>query len=265
MNDFTKCKKEICKKEFEKINKNKKLIIEKKRLEKKKDFNDIDKIINNIYSNIDQKEYNLCLYKKCEVYNKILQDRINILKNNIKEHNIKLSPEFQNKFDNLLKLFNKKSLTDEEYIKSIILYQFIKKLINIKVDEHIKEVFNVAGIFQKCSNNNCKKSQKEVFDDKELRKKKLSIILMKDDEKRNKIIRDIYSNEKHIKLDKCNVKNCNNEYLNLLKEVIEIYNKKIKTQNINIPEININKINENDIPEFIIKFNQFINHIDYSK
>jgi len=95
--------------------------------------------------------------------------------------------------------------------------------------------------------------------------KKLSIILMKDDEKRNKIIRDIYSNKKQVKLDKCYVKNCNNEYLNVLKEVIEIYNKKIKTRNINIPEININKINENDIPEFIIKFNQFINHIDYSK
>lgn len=262
-----KCKREICKIQFDKINSNNKLKIEKKKLEKKKDMNDIDKLVNSIYSNIDQKEFNLCLYKNCKIYKQIQEERMRTLKENLIEHDIKLSSELQKKFDNLIELVNKPLLNDEEYIKSIILYQIIQKFINIKIDEHIKHVFDIGGIFEKCSNKNCKNLSKEVINDEELRKKKLSIISLKDEKKRNEIIRDIYSNEKQIKLDKCNVNSCNKDYLNLLGEMIKLYNKKIKKNNIKIPDDikipNLNKIDEADIPEIIIKFNQLKEYVGY--
>jgi hypothetical protein len=79
---------------------------------------------------------------------------------------------------------------------------------------------------------------------------------MKDDKERNKLIKEVYSNEKQVKLDKCIIKKCNKKSLEYIKELIKISNLKIPKEK-QFP--NIKKITEDDIPDIIIKFKQFYN------
>ena len=65
--EYMNCYKENCKDELEKINNDNKLKVLKKRLEKRKDWKDIDKIILEIYSNKNQKDFDLCEFKNCKI------------------------------------------------------------------------------------------------------------------------------------------------------------------------------------------------------
>jgi hypothetical protein len=53
---------------------------------------------------------------------------------------------------------------------------------------------------------------------------------------KNKVIRDIYSNEKQVKLDKCMINNCNNILLNLLQNTLKHFNNIIKAYDVKIPK-----------------------------
>ena len=74
--EYMKCYKENCKDELEKIHNDKKLKVLKNRLEKKKDWKDIDKIIFDIYSNKNQQDFSLCAYKNCKIRKKVDELRI---------------------------------------------------------------------------------------------------------------------------------------------------------------------------------------------
>ena len=106
---------------------------------------------------------------------------------------------------------------------------------------------------------------KRVNDDEELKKKRSLIFqYYNNDDERNKVIRDIYSNEKQVKLDKCMINNCNNILLNLLQNTLKHFNNIIKAYDVKIPkEIQlpeIKKITEKDIPEIMIKYYQIFNY-----
>ena len=259
--EYMNCYKENCKDELDKINNDNKLKVLKKRLEKKKDFKEIDKIILEIYSNKNQKDFDLCEFKNCKIRKDFHELIINGLIKKIEIFEIKFSKDIQKKYDNLIQLFSKPSLTDEEYIKYISLYRFFQKFIDLKVIEEIISIFNPIDDYQKCINKNCKNF---TIDD-ELRKKKNSIYLINDEKERNKVIREVNSNEKQVKLDKCGVKNCNNASLKVIQQSLKYYNNIIKAFDIKIPkEIqlhDINELKEEDIPEIMIKFNQIYYYI----
>jgi hypothetical protein len=259
--EYINCYKEKCKDELEKIHNDKKLKVLKKRLEKRKDWKDIDKIIFDIYSNKNQQDFSLCAYKNCKIRKKVHELKIKSWDNKIKIFEINLPKDIQIKYDNLIQLFSKPSLTDEEYIKYISLYRFFQKFIDLKVIEEIFSIFNPIGDYQKCFKKNCKNF---TIDD-ELKKKKNSINLINDEKERNRVIREVNSNEKQVKLDKCGVKNCNNASLKIIQQSLKYYNNIIKAFDIKIPkEIQLSKITElkeEDIPEIMIKFNQIYHYI----
>jgi hypothetical protein len=259
--EYMKCYKENCKDELEKIHNDKKLKVLKNRLEKKKDWKDIDKIIFDIYSNKNQQDFSLCAYKNCKIRKEVHELRIKSWNNKIKIFEINLPKDIQKKYDNLIQLFSKPSLTDEENIKYISLYIFFQKFIDLKFIEELFSILNPIDDYNKCIRKNCK----DFSIDEELKKKRNSIDLMNNEIERNRVIREVYSNEKQVKLDKCIIKKCNNVSLKLIQKSLKHYNNIIKFYDIKIPkEIQLSKITElkeKDIPEIIIKFNQIYNYI----
>lgn len=157
-------------------------------------------------------------------------------------------------------------MNDDEYIEYVILFQTIHGFINDKIIFIKAPFMNSFVDYMNCSNKNCKDLNEDVRKDEELMKKKISVFSMKDDKKRNEMIRDVYSNDKQIKLDKCIIKKCNKSNLKILQESIKLLNKKIEMFNIKIHDNlklpDINKITEEDIPEIIIKFNQLIRYVN---
>ena len=259
--EYLKCYKENCKDEYDNIGKDKKLQIIKNKLNKNKNWKDIDKIIFDIYSNKNQKDFELCVYKKCKIIKDFQEYKINSLNKKIKILDIKFSDDIKNKYDNLIKLFNKSSLTDEEYIDFIILFYYFDKIIELKFNEKIFSILKHWDDYFKCSTKQCKKIYKDVNNDEEL-KNKISLIWknINNDDERNKVIRDIYSNEKQVNLDKCMVKNCNKILLNLLQYTLKHFNNIIKAYDVKIPDDielpEIVEIKEEDIPEIMIKYYQ---------
>jgi len=148
----------------------------------------------------------------------------------------------------------------------VILFQIIHEFINDKIVEIQTPILNSLNQLVKCSIDKCKDLYDDVKKDEELTKKKISVFSIKDDKKRNKMIREVYSNENQVKLDKCIAKKCNKPNLKLVQEYIKLLNKKIDMFNIKIPDNiklpNINKITEEDIPELVIKFNQFSRYVN---
>ena len=263
--EYINCYKEKCKDEYEKISNDKKLKVLKKKLAKMKDLKEIDKIIFDIYSNKNQKDFELCAFKKCSIIKNYQELKINSLIKKIKIFEIKFSNDIQIKYDNFIKLFSKHSLNDEEYIDFIILFYYFEKIIELKVMEKLFIIFKHWDDYSKCSKKNCKNLYNDVNNDEELKNKKSLIFqYYNNDDERNKVIRDIYSNEKQVKLDKCVVNNCNKILLNLIQYTLKHFNNIIKAYDIKIPKdiqlANIKKITEEDIPEIMIKYNQIFNY-----
>ena len=265
--EFINCYKENCKDELEKIHNDKKLKVLKKRLEKRKDWKDIDKIILEIYSNKNQKDFDLCVFKNCKIRKDFHELKINDLIKKIEIFEIKFPKDIQKKYDNLIQLFSKPSLTDEEYINFLILFYYFLKIIEIIVMKKSFDILKHWEYYSKCRNIKCKKIYKDVNNDEELKNKRSLIWkYYSNDDERNKVISDIYSNEKQVNLDKCMVKNCNKIFLNLLQYTQKHYNKIIKAYDIKIPKDiqlpDITKLKAKDIPEIIIKYNQIIFYSD---
>ena len=259
--EYMNCYKENCKDELEKINNDKKLKVLKKRLEKMKDWKDIDKIILEIYSNKNQKDFDLCVFKNCKIRKDFHELKINDLIKKIEIFEIKFPKDIQKKYDNLIQLFSKPSLTDAEYIDFITLYTYFDKTINIIVSKKFFDIFKHWNDYSKCGDKKCKDLYKDVNNDEELKeKRKLIWQYYNNDDERNNVIKDIYSNEKQVKLDKCMVKNCNKIFLNVLQYTLKHYNKIIKAYDIKIPKDiqlpDINELKEQDIPDIIIKYYQ---------
>jgi hypothetical protein len=261
-----KCSKKKCKKENDMISNDKEIRNDKMKLEETKDLKEREKLITKIYSNKLQNEVDLCAYKNCKIHKKLYEAKIKSIKDKIKVYNIKLTIDLKKKFNELLKLNEKSILTNEEFLKSIILIQIIQRFINDKVKEINDPFYKLLGDYVSCGKNKCDSLFEEVKKDNILSKKKMSVYSIKDDKKRDKVIRDVYSNEKQVKLDKCITTKCNKLSLNLLQEMIKILNNKAKAFNLKLPEhiklSNIKKINEEDIPEIIIKLNQLSRYID---
>ena len=247
---INKCVKKKCKESFEKVSNDKKLILAKKRLDNIKDLKKKEKAITDIYLNKNQKELSLCTYKKCK-NKKIIEFNIKLFKDKIKLYNIILSPIYKKKFDKLIELTNKTNLTDDEYIKYIILFNNIKKFINNKEYES-KELYNKAfSKYLKCKDNKCNELSKKILLDSDLFQKKMLTYSIKNNKKRNEVIKDYYSNENQVNLDKCLINNCNRQSLKYFQEFIKSLNNKIKAFdlklpiNLQLPE-DIKKINENN-------------------
>jgi hypothetical protein len=267
--NLIKCSKEKCKEKFNKVKNNKMLLEQKNKLNLEKNFDKRDTIIRKIYSNKIQRDLDLCVLKNCEVVKKIKKLRLKSLKDKIKLYDIKLPSDLQIKFEKYEEYSSKKSLTDEEYLDYVILFQIIQHYIKNIIADIQTPFFNSLTEYLKCGKQKCSDLYTEVANDKDLTKKKLSLFNIKHDENRNKVIRDIYSNEKQVKLDKCITKKCNKASLKLIQETIKHLNRKIKTFDIKIPANiklpDIKKITEADIPEVIIKLNQIARYIDKDK
>jgi hypothetical protein len=272
MNEFNlalkliECSKNKCKKERNLVINDKNLQKNKTDLVKEKNLKKIEQLITKIYTNENQNNLDLCAYKKCNIHKKIYELKIKSFKDKIKVYDIKLPTEIQKKFDNLIELIAKPLLTNEEFLKSIILYYNILKFINNKITIINKPFIKLLNDYVSCGKKNCNIFYNEVEKDKDLIHKKIYISSIKDDEKRNKEIIDIFSNEKQVKLDKCITKKCNNVSLKLIQKMIKILDNKIKVFNLKIPEnmklSNIKKITEDDIPEIIIKLNQISKYVE---
>ena len=262
-----KCSKEKCSNELNKVRNDKNLQLEKEKLFKTNDIDVKNKLITNIYSNKNQNNFDLCNYKKCKKINIKLQDhKLKVMNDKIKLYNIIFPKNYQIKYDELIKLTSKKSITDEEYLKITILFQILTRFISGKYMEYNKSFFDAHSNYLNCGKNKCESLFNDISQDKELMKKKLSIFSIKDDKKRNKVIEEVYSNEKQVKLDKCIAKKCNNISLKLIQEILKLYNKKIKYFKLKIPEdlifTDIKKLNDDDIPKIIIKLNKLSRYID---
>jgi hypothetical protein len=261
-----KCSKDKCKKEHEIASTDENLKKDRLKLIQSNNLKEINELINKIYSNKIQNNIDICAYKKCKVHKQLYELRIKSLKDKIKVYNIKLTTDLKNKFDELIKITTKPSFTDEELLKSIILIQTLQRFINDKIRIINEPFLKLLGEYISCGKKNCDVLFEEVKNDKNLTDKKMKISSIKDDEKRNNIIRDIYSNEKQIKLDKCITKKCNKLSLKLIQDMTKIFNNKIKVFNLKPPEHikipDIKKISEDDIPEIIIKLNQLSKYID---
>jgi hypothetical protein len=262
-----KCSKEKCSNELNKVVNDKKLKLQKEKLFKTNDIDAKEKLITNIYSNKNQIDLDLCNYKKCKKINKTLQNnKLKLMNDKIKLYNIILPKKYQIKYDELIKLTSKSSITDEEYLKIIILFQILNRFISSKYMENVKPFFDAHANYYNCGREKCKTLFNNVSQDKDFFKKKISIFSIKDDKKRNKVIEEVYSNEKQVKLDKCVANKCNNISLKLIQEILKLYEKKIKYFKIKIPEDlkfhDIKKITNDDIPELIIKINKLSRYID---
>lgn len=264
--ELNKCSKEKCKKEYEIVINNKKLKLEKEKLFQEKDLKKKEQLINNIFSNINQNNLDLCIYKKCKIQKQLIEYRIKSIKDKINFYNIKFPKYYQDKYDNFMELSSKKSFNDEEYLKLIILFQILQRFISIKITEINKPFIKSYEDYINCGMNKCNDLYKNTAKDENLSKKKISTYSIKDDNKRNKVIREVYSNEKQVQLDKCITNKCNKASLKLIQETLKVFNKKIKYFKIKIPDNlklpDIKKITEDDIPELIIKLNQLGRYID---
>lgn len=263
--EYLKCYKENCKDEFEKISIDTTLKTLKHKSEKKKDLKEIYDINFKIYSNKNQKDFELCAFKKCKMGKDYHQLIINSFNKKIEIFEIKFSNDNQKRYDNLIELFSKPSLTDEEYINFLILFYYFQKIIEIIVMKKSFDILKHWEYYSKCRNIKCKKIYKDVNNDEELKKKKGLIYQYYDnDDERNKVIRDIYSNEKQVKLDKCIVNNCNNITLKLLQQTLKHFNNIINVYDIKIPDDikipEIHEIKEDDIPDIMIKYYQIFNY-----
>jgi len=263
--DSNKCSKEKCNKELNKVINDKKLKLEKEKLFKTRELKKKEKIIANINLNKNQNEFDLCAYKKCKIHKKLHEYKIKLMKDKINLYKIKFPKEFQIKYDLLIQLTSKPSLTDEEYIKMLFLFQILTRFISNKQMEFNKDLIKSYEDYINCGLKECKVLQQEVLSDKDLTKKKLSAFFIKDDNKRNKEIREVFSNEKQVKLDKCITNKCNKASLKTIQEALKDYYNKIKYFNIKIPDNiklpDIKKITEDNIPEYIIKLNQIASYI----
>jgi len=264
--DFIKCVKDKCKEKNDKVIKDKKLVELKTKLNKENNIKKKEKIIRQVYSNPIQRDLDLCAYKSCKIVKKLQKLRLKTFKDKIKLYDIKLSPDLQLKFKRYEELVSKTSMNDDEYLEYVILFQIIHEFINDKMIFIKAPLMKYLVDYMNCSNKNCKDLNEDVRKDEELMKKKISIFSMKDNKKRNDMIREVYSNENQVKLDKCIAKKCNKPNLKLVQEYIKLLNKKIDMFNIKIPDNiklpNINKITEEDIPELVIKFNQFSRYVN---
>jgi hypothetical protein len=261
------CAKKKCSKESDKVSNDKKLKLERNKLIKTRDLDEKEKILTNIYSNKNQVNLDLCKYKHCKKVNKTLQDhKLKVMKDEIKLYNIKFPEKYKNKYNELIKLTSKSSITDEEYLKITLLFQILTRFFSNKVMEYNKKLFEARSNYLNCGMNKCKDLYNDITQDKELMKKKLSIFSIKDDKKRNKVIEEVFSNEKQVKLDKCITNKCNKASLIFVQEMLKIFNKKIKYFKLKIPEdlkfTDIKKITEADIPKVIIKLNKLSNFIN---
>lgn len=264
--DFIECYKNKCKEKFDKVINDKKLVSGKMKLNKENNIVKKEKIIRQVYSNPIQRDLDLCAYKNCKMVKKLLIYRLKIFKDKIKLYDIKLSPNLQLKFKRYEELVSKTSMNDDEYLEYIILFHTINGFINDKI-VFIKAPFMKSFVdYMNCSNKKCKDLYADIRKDDDLTKKKISIFSIKDDKKRNELIREVYSNEKQVNLDKCITNKCNKPSLKLLQENMKLLNKKIEMFNIKIPANiklpDIKKITEADIPEVIIKLNQISKYID---
>jgi hypothetical protein len=263
--DSNKCSKEKCNKELNKVINDNNLKLEKKKLFKTKDLKKKEKIIANINSNKNLNEFDLCAYKNCKIHKKLQEYKIKLMKDKINLYKIKFPKEYQIKYDLLIQLTSKPSLTDEEYIKMLFLFQILTRFISNKQMEFNKDLLKSYGDYINCGLKECKVLQQEVLSDKDLTKKKLSAFFIKDDNKRNKEIREVFSNEKQVKLDKCITNKCNKASLKTIQAALKDYYNKIKYFNIKIPDNiklpDIKKITEDNIPEYIIKLNQIASYI----
>jgi hypothetical protein len=261
------CSKKKCSKESDKVSNDKKLKLERDKLIKTRDLDEKEKILTNIYSNKNQVNLDLCKFKHCKKVNKTLQDhKLKVMKDEIKLYNIKFPEKYKNKYNELIKLTSKSSITDEEYLKITLLFQILTRFFSNKVMEYNKKLFEARSNYLNCGMNKCKDLYNDITQDKELMKKKLSIFSIKDDKKRNKVIEEVFSNEKQVKLDKCITNKCNKASLIFVQEMLKIFNKKIKYFKLKIPEdlkfTDIKKITEADIPKVIIKLNKLSNFIN---
>lgn len=208
----------------------------------------------------DNEKIELCKIKNCLIL-------LNIIKNNIIIYDIKLSTILKKKYDILIRLSSKTSLTDEEYLNFVVLLNIFDKITSkYIIDKNIK-LYELEKEYIKCSKNKCANLYNNVLDDKDIHYKKISLNYIKDDKKRNELIREIFSNKKQVELDKCITNKCNKISLKIIQENMKIFNNKIKLFNIKIPDDiifdNIKKITINDIPHIIIKFNQIVNYLLY--
>ena len=261
------CAKKKCSKESDKVSNDKKLKLEREKLIKTRDLDEKEKILTNIYSNKNQVNLDLCKYKHCKKVNKTLQDhKLKVMKDEIKLYNIKFPEKYKNKYNELIRLTSKSSITDEEYLKITLLFQILTRFFSNKVMEYNKKLFEARSNYLNCGMNKCKGLYNDITQDKELMKKKLSIFSIKDDKKRNKVIEEVYSNEKQVKVDKCITNKCNKASLIFIQELLKSFNKKIKYFKLKIPEdlkfTDIKKITEADIPKVIIKLNKLSNFIN---
>jgi hypothetical protein len=261
------CAKKKCSKESDKVSNDKKLKLERDKLIKTRDLDEKEKILTNIYSNKNQVNLDLCKFKHCKKVNKTLQDhKLKVMKDEIKLYNIKFPEKYKNKYNELIKLTSKSSITDEEYLKITLLFQILTRFFSNKVMEYNKKLFEARSNYLNCGMNKCKDLYNDITQDKELMKKKLSIFSIKDDKKRNKVIEEVFSNEKQVKGDKCITNKCNKASLIFVQEMLKIFNKKIKYFKLKIPEdlkfTDIKKITEADIPKVIIKLNKLSNFIN---
>lgn len=267
--DFTKCSKEKCNKEFNKVINDKKLKSEKEKLFKTNDLKKKENIFANINSNKNQNELDLCAYKKCKIQKKLQEYKIKSMNDKINLYKIKFPKDLHIKYDLLIELTSKPSLTDEEYIKTLLLFQILSRFISNKIMEYNKPFLNSFKEYIDCSLKKCETLGKELSQDKDLKNKKFSIFSIKDDNKRNKVISEVFSNEKQVKLDKCITNKCNKASLKLIQETLKLNNNKIKYFNIKIPDNiklpDIKKITEDNIPEYIIKLNQISRYIEKNK
>ena len=261
------CSKKKCSKELDKVSNDKKLKLEREKLFKTRDLDEKEKILTNVYSNKNQVNLDLCKYKHCKKVNKTLQDhKLKVMKDEIKLYNIKFPEKYKKKYNELIKLTSKTSITDDEYLKITLLFQILTRFFSNKIMEYNKKLFEARSNYLNCGKNKCESLFNDVSQDKELMKKKLSILTIKDYKKRNKVIEEVYSNEKQVKLDKCVTNKCNKASLIFVQELLKSINNKIKYFKLKIPEnlkfTDIKKITEADIPNVIIKLNQLSNFIN---
>ena len=88
----------------------------------------------------------------------------------------------------------------------------------------------------------------------------------------NEFNKEVYSNEKQIKLDKCITNKCNKDTLKFIQESLKFYNDYLKLFDIEVSKdiqmSNIIELKEDDIPKIVINFiklSYFLVKIYYNK
>jgi hypothetical protein len=251
---YNKCLKDKCEDKIKIFEKDKKLMKINNNII---NYKDIEKNIIELYSNKKAKDLLLCGFKNCKFTKKIQDKYLKFINNSIKFFDIKLSTKLKKQLDKLIELSSKPSLTDEEYINKIILLRLFNRIASINLFKSKIKIFKLLKRYINCSDKYCKEFNIEA---KELQDKKLSIIKIKNDKKRNEYIKEIFSNEKQVKLDKCVTNKCNKVVLKLIQESLKFFNDSLKLFDIKVPKdiqmSNIIELKEDDIPEIIIKINK---------